>query len=265
MTGRICLITCEHFAREIAAVIQKLGSDNLTLYILPAVCTAPFPDMEKMRRLIAERRRNEQHLHLLMSGACLQSLHDSGDAAGELFLPPRREQCFYFLVNRDLVDHYQRQRGYLLTPGWLEKWRDHLAGWGFDQKTAREYFREATDRLVLLDTGLVPQAAAQLQEFSAYLDLPGLTAPVGLEMLTLQIEKLVQRQQWQEERNGLHDSLNREKGKLADYAMVYDLLGRITGIMAEKIVNHGERHALCPPGSFITSPSRTEKCRRSIP
>ncbi|MEI8079818.1 MAG: hypothetical protein WCH61_09365, partial [bacterium] len=116
---------------------------------------------------------------------------------------------------------------YLLTPGWLMQWREHLRLWGFDQVTARAFFRESCRRLLLLDTGVAPDAAAELASLRAYLDLPAELLPVDLDLLRLRLAG--QLQDWRAEDTARqHRDADRDAARhAADHAMTLDLLSRL--------------------------------------
>ena len=71
--------------------------------------------------------------------------------------------CFELLAGHEFLEPLLKQGCYLLTPGWLARWREYIKRWGFDQNTAREFFAESTPRLVLLDTLVDPNSAKELE------------------------------------------------------------------------------------------------------
>ncbi len=117
-----------------------------------------------------------------------------------------------------LVERCVAQGAFLLTPGWVVRWREQIGKWEFDQATARAFFHESCNKLVLFDTGVYGDCEPQLSAMGAYLDLPIQTVPVGLDMLRFSLLNLVMEL--------------REKGKplpppdhfFSDQLMIIDLL-----------------------------------------
>ena len=91
---------------------------------------------------------------------------------------------------------------YLLTPGWLRRWRQHMVAWGFDQPTARLFFAETTHRLVLLDTGVSADASMHLRGLADFLALPYQVIPVGLQRFAAHLARTL--------------AESNERGKLSD-------------------------------------------------
>jgi hypothetical protein len=116
----------------------------------------------------------------LLTGSCFETLLQK-PGTGEMRSP--LSQCFSMIAKSDLVERLNAEGAFLLSPGWVETWRQKLSAWGFDQATARIFFNEFARSLVLLDTGAYPECARHLAEFGEYLDLPVKSIPVGLKEL----------------------------------------------------------------------------------
>ncbi len=103
--------------------------------------------------------------------------------------PGGPETCFHLVAPAALVDGLLAAGAHLVTPGWLRAWRDHLEGMGLaEPAAARALVGEAARRVVLLDTGLGPDAAGPLAAFAAHLGLPAERIRVGLDHLRLRVD-----------------------------------------------------------------------------
>ena len=125
---------------------------------------------------------------------------------------------------------------YLLTPGWIIHWSRYLKQWGFDQKTARAFFGESTTSLVLLDTMVDTESPGHLREFAEFLGLPFQTIRVGLDFLRLRLANTVLTWSFSKESP---ESVTENHGgsfQKADYIMIFDVLGKLTGITNETAV-----------------------------
>ncbi len=130
----------------------------------------------------------------------------------ELFLPPA------------LVEHFMRKGSYIVTPGWLRDWRTHIEREGeavFDMLT------ESVQELVLIDTGTVAASEIELKNLAENAGLPYSVLPVGVDQLRLLIESNINK--WMStRREAFIEEARTSKRRVADYAMVFDLLGEIT-------------------------------------
>ncbi len=232
MTEPIRLVVCRHFVRELNAVVRATGYTEVVVTSFADLCMHPQATRRRAAAELMETVRSSDH-PTVMLGACFMS----SDAVQLREAPPERvifrDQCFHLLANRRLIDQLMAQGAYLLTPGWLEHWERHIEQWGFDRPTAREFFQEATRRLVMLDTEVDPRARDRLAEFGAFLDLPAEVLPVGLEYLTLEVERIVLRHRLRRSRVAEGGRPGADQ-RLADYSMAFDLLGSLTRIMSEE-------------------------------
>jgi hypothetical protein len=91
-----------------------------------------------------------------------------------------QEQCFHLVAPVDLVDAALTFGAYLVTPTWLRHWRARLAEMGFADADLRALFHEFAAKLVLLDTGIDPEAPGHLQAMGTHLGLPVERIEIGL-------------------------------------------------------------------------------------
>ena len=256
MADRLRLLVCQHYIREVDAVVRAAGFTDVTVASFADLCMHPQAGRRQAAQgLLAKIQGGDRETILL--GACFMSTE-----AGQLRQAPAdqvvfRDQCFHLLVNREIVDGMMAEGAYLVTPGWIENWKQHIERWGFDRPTAREFFQEATTRVVLLDTGVLPDAGPRLAAFGEFLQLPVETVPVGLGYLTLEVERIVQRRRLARLQARSGDDSPAADKRLADYSMAFDLLGSLAKIMSEEEASRtiaelftmlfGARHVLYVP------------------
>lgn len=142
--------------------------------------------------------------------------------------------CFHYFLNEATVQALLAKGKYLLTPGWLARWEEYLADWGFDQATARGFFQECLTGLVLLDTGVDPDGVRNLQAMAHYLGVPYEVLPVGLDHFAYIVKNRLL--EWQlvkdrQEHAAVQASLSQ---RIANYAMAFDLIIDLTQLMEEK-------------------------------
>lgn len=125
---------------------------------------------------------------ILMGGECLAHLGPPpDDMRGVLLL--KRPRCTALICGDYSFERHTAAGSYMVTAGWLDNWRSTAAGRGGGQSTGAEFIAENCDRITLLDTGSDPGSKAALGEFGEFVQRPVEVVPVGLELLTLQLEK----------------------------------------------------------------------------
>jgi len=254
MADKLCLLVCESLEREVAAVVESEGFDDVMVHTFPAHCGRPPIGWDALRGAIHACGKDYSQTHLL-GGACLAGLQAPPDDLHCRF--HKMDGCFSLFVGRDAVESHLRTGGYLLTPGWLARWQQHIGEWGFDQATAREFFAESATRLLLLDTGVDAASAERLAEFAGFVGLPFETVPVGLDFARLFLAKIILEWRLENERGESAKALTAADRRLADHALVFDLIGRLpeTTTEAAAIENIFELFTmLCAPASLIYVP-----------
>lgn len=136
----------DRLAGAMKDVFNEAGGED-TLLVIGARC---HPDMEKMAAGYGGR--------VVGAGNCIEMI--LGDKMAELDAEAR---TFY------------------LTAGWLDNWRNiFIEGLKWDGVDARQNFGYY-DRILLLDTGVVPIDDEKVLEFFDYTQVPVEIMPVGLD------------------------------------------------------------------------------------
>ena len=225
---------CDHFLAETQAAVAAEGWTDVEVFNIPAACARPWPDWQTLGPLVRAGQTSSPGV-CLAGGACLRVL-----AAAPQSSPPcavhALGRCCDWIIGGEAADRWVRQGAFLATPGWILHWREHVKEWGFDESTARQFFAESMKRLVLLDTGIHPGAAQCLAEFAAFAGLPSEIAPAGLEMYRLRLRVLVLEERLAQERRAHQAKAAENARKLADHAMIQDLILRIGSLRTEKQV-----------------------------
>jgi diguanylate cyclase (GGDEF)-like protein len=146
----------------------------------------------------------------------------------------RLKHCTQLLAGPDTLEKDIQSGSYLVTAGWLRHWREHMQAMGFDRDTASQFFQECSRDLLLLDTGTDTEAASALEAMGLYLGLPYRTRFVGLDHLRLFLDATIQRWRHTCETAATQELLARANRKVADYAMAFDLLVRLSHLTDEE-------------------------------
>ncbi|MHB1126480.1 MAG: HD domain-containing phosphohydrolase [Bacillota bacterium] len=160
------------------------------MHTFPAVCRSSRLNWDALKDHLGTGENNYGEI-ILLSGIC----------GGFLGTPPKElqncqissmEQCFHMFLDRELVNSYVTARAYLLTPGWLVQWKNHLEKWGFNRTTAQEYFAESFNKLVLLETCIDhDHYLSSLREFADFIGLPFERVPIGLDFFRMFLKQIM--------------------------------------------------------------------------
>lgn len=234
MGERLCLAVCSGFAPELSAAVAEAGWRDVDVLVLPTRCGRPPLRWDELRaRLPADC--NEV---LWFGRGCLDGL-----GAAPAGLPPvtmqRLDNCFHLVAPRPLVDEAVAAGAYLMTPSWLLRWRERLAGLGFQGDLAVEFLADTVTEMQLLDTGTEAAAVAALQGMAQALPLPMRRVAVGLDSTQARLAPAVQGWRGAQSQAALREALQRHAGELADHVAAMDLLARLVQLPREDAVVEG--------------------------
>ena len=137
---------------------------------------------------------------------------------------------------KSLVDSYIKDGAYIMTPGWLSNWKQFVTkNWGFDKKTAIEFYKEFCKKLLLLDTEVDSKALQNLKEFSEFIEQPYEVLPIGLDQFKLYVTNIINKIAYDESSRKLQRAMKNS----ADTSMAFDLISRLNQKLdEEEIINN---------------------------
>ena len=229
--SRVCILICSNFKPEARSILESEGLEDVMLKTFPAHHPCKVLTRDELIDLTSGDYRR---IHVL--GATCISGFGGMDEIPDNITIHGTGQCFELFAGRELVDQLVREGAYLVTPGWLADWRNHIINWGFDRKVAREFFKESTSKIVLLDTGVDEQVVGKMEAFATYVEMPCERIPVGLDMLRLRFSNIALEDQLERERVEGLDSLSLASRQSADYVMLFDLISNLAEINSEESV-----------------------------
>jgi len=231
------LSVCESFRREAESLAGTVGFEGTAIRVHPAKCLGRELGWEAILRGCPAQPPFERLC--VAGGHCVRRLAATNPDPGRIAICDAT-QCLYLLAGKTYVDHCQRRGSYVLSPGWLEHWEEHVRGWGFDRDTAPQFFAESMKDLVLLDTGLYPDASGHLNAMADFVRLPASSVPVGLDMFRRWAAELALRWRLDSAGKALTAARAEAQRVRAHAAMVLDLMSRLTDIHSEaEVIQHG--------------------------
>lgn len=221
MNDKISVVICNHYKLELKSVLSQKGFEDFLVIHAPTGHVDPTR-CSHTKKFVDNLLYKNQTTNLI-GGSCMSISNKTFRESGGVNLQ-KVNQCHYFLASEAIVDGLQNQGAYLVSPGWLISWKKKIDFWGFDQKTAQEFFHEATSKIVLLDTGVYEKSREDLKDFAQYLDLPYETLYVGLDHFKMYL-KIVMNE---------FKSADNEKERIqqdnndANYAMALELVHQLS-------------------------------------
>jgi signal transduction histidine kinase len=215
--GFVC---CDLLHDELTRCLARLGLPDAPQRVFDTAChlprsKSPYPDV-----LVTELLGEADRVVALCAACCADSDRHNGrvirvDMAtpGELFL------------GRDALEALSRAGTWIVLPGWVTRWRSIVVeDWGFDPESARDFFAETNDRMLLLDTGRPEPLDQQLAELSSYSGLPMKRRFVGVDHLEALLARVIERARWQTERARLEAQARKSRAVAAEHAAVADFV-----------------------------------------
>ncbi len=234
MAKKLCLLICENFRREAKAIVESEPFDDVSIVSFPSFCHHRQNNWDTLARII--RKHENMCSSIDMIGGCVFDKLGKPPKALEGCRCHKINFCFEKLAGRSTIDNYVKKGAYLLSPGWLSKWRRYLEDWGFDRITAREFFAESATKLVLFDTGIDKRSAEHIRELADYVNRPYDIEPVGLDYFRLFLTKIILNRRLEEQSKDLREVATNMSRHTADFAMITDLLAKMALLRTEEKV-----------------------------
>ncbi|MFO7859994.1 MAG: diguanylate cyclase [Desulfosalsimonas sp.] len=229
----VVVLVCEHFINEARAAVSELELCGVACASFPARCGRPPVTVEELRQAAAQAAPGPDARTVVFGGCCIDGIESFlTDAEGVSICST--PQCFEVVASKSFVEKLMAEGAFLVTPGWLTQWRQWIDQAGFDRPTARQYFAESMKRIVLLDTGIDSTAAQNLEAFAAFVDLPALQIPVGLDMFKVIVHRRVLMERQTAAGRRAQQNRQQHQQEQADFAMTLDLLSQLPGAVTEK-------------------------------
>ena len=255
MSEPLCLLVCDYYREEAERAAE--GMEGVTVVAYPADCDRTCR-VEQLNEALercppsTQGSAGEPGGALVIGSTCLRA------AAAD---PALAERCDFHLYDHcqtlfqgeDLLHPLLDDGAHLVTPGMLRHWRRAADGWGFQDEQAKAFFADSIASMVLLDTGVDEAANARLEALADYVGRPAVRVSVGLDHFRLQLRTLVAERRLVRSVKARRDTERR----LSEYAMIYDLIGRMTGLSEESRVidNILELFTmLCAPSGLVYLP-----------
>lgn len=227
-TPPITLAICTNFLPEAKVLVKRNEMENITLIPWEATCRRSLTSWDEVMSLVDQADKPANPLVII--GSCFsRSIGSALEDLNHVHLE-QLDHCFDLICSKEMVADLIKEGSYLVSSGWLTNWRQTLDDWGFDQRLAGQFFQETATKIVLLDTGIAPEAKTELQSFATHVGLPVHRIRVGLDHFFWRMSSIIgsARAEYQQQRLQLNEE------KLAQYELSLSLLDSLTDSKTEQ-------------------------------
>jgi len=232
MDQKLCIYVCSSYHPEVASVIDSASYPDVVIKSYPYDCINPSLHKENFYQIVQGSKKDFVKT-IVIGGSCIHSDRSTlGDNSALTFY--ELDYCMELIFNKESIRHFIEKRYYLVSNGWLSNYREQILNWGFDADTAKKFFSESSDKIMLLDTGISGEDLTQIKALSEYMGLPYEILPVGLSHCRHIIGSIIH--QWREDndRNKMSIQIAEISKKNADNSLVFEQMLRLVDLTDEK-------------------------------
>lgn len=180
MKNNLGIVICNNFLEEVKSIINTINIGN----VIVSTFTSEPKNIrnEKGIELMEAIKHCEEKCNkiiIILENEYYIDLNKLIDDK-EKYKICRLEHYFDLFINKDVITNFLNEKLYLITPGWLKKWKKNSDFLSLNKQNKK---------IRLLDTGIYEDNSTRLQELAEYLDLPYDSFFVGLDFFSMFIEK----------------------------------------------------------------------------
>ena len=219
---RLCIIICNSLAPEISHILQNGNYPDVTLKSFPAVCSGCSINDERIAEIIGNEPDQYSKIVVIVS-SCRGKKNITNNQNKKIEII-QLEQCLEILFPLPTIYHYISQGSYLVSNGWLRNYNRHIREWGFEANSAKNFFGESVQKIVLLETGLPGDYQTNLIALSEYMGVPADILPVEISYLQRFLDSVVLEWRNENERKTQNNRIAKLARESADYSLVFSHL-----------------------------------------
>jgi signal transduction histidine kinase len=232
MERKLCLVVCSYFFPEVQKIIKSGNYNSVVIKVYHTSCTSGSLTKEKINDIIS-KLSDEYSKVVFIGSSCIIGENVISDAENKIeFI--QLNQCFNLIINESILEHFTNKGYYIVSNGWLKNYKNHINDWGFDQTSAKHFFAESMNKVLLLDTGLDNDYLPQLEAISEYMGLDYEIFPIGLSYCKLLLDSIINQWNVEKERNSLNEKLASAFSRAANFVLAFDQLNNLIDLVEEK-------------------------------
>ncbi|MGJ8686871.1 MAG: ATP-binding protein [Spongiibacteraceae bacterium] len=225
----ICVLVCSNHEREIREVLASSDFDGVSYGTYPSQKGIPPLNWQDVGRVISQTKDCQ---HFCLFGGCCVPAPGNVPAEFDHVLVSKVDYCVKVLADGPFLDYLTEQGAYVISPGWLSEWQKNVQEMGLTADTVGA-FNDSVQEMILLDTGIAPDAATTMKECAAFFRLPYQIIPIGLDHFRAHIAALVlEKRHALMAKSHVKDSA-RTNRELAEYIMTLDVTNELATSFSE--------------------------------
>ena len=191
--GSVVLIGCSVFEAEIEALCAA-SWPGMEVRLITSMLHMEPGRLEAMLREAVDEALAQGQRVVLLYGDCCPRMADIEAMPG--VARTQGANCCQLLMGRETWRRLSREGAFFLPLEWLRRWREVFEhGLGLHGAEAPAVMGVMNQKLVYLDSGLVPPPVALLEACAEFCGLPVETLAVSLEPLKASIQEALDRLQ----------------------------------------------------------------------
>jgi len=236
MEAKLCIYICNTLVPEVSQLLQSGNYPDVAVKSFPAACIGCSLNDQRITDMVADEINHFSKIIFIVS-ACKGNknvLRPINEKIEIIHL----EQCFELYLSLPIIYHFIKQGNYLVSSGWLRNYKQHIHEWGFDEKSAKKFFGESMQQILLLETDLPGDYRQNLEALSEYMGLPFDIIPIGNSHLQKFIRSLTSNWRSENDRKALNERIAKITRESADYSLIFSQLKSMINLTDENLIEN---------------------------
>lgn len=162
-TKKTYFIACEKYESYYREVIEELKLDDINYKKIKCNCDKGIKERKSKHFLDFKTNDNV----IFKNGSNVSVDHEIDN-----FYEVKMNNCFEDVINKQDYQDLVNDGKFLITPDWLNNWKENLKIFGDEPKTIKMIFREFASAIVLIVYRINHKQIVQLNNLSEFFDLP---------------------------------------------------------------------------------------------
>jgi len=237
------VLCCNLLTEEVQRSLSRLGRRGTPIVSTAASCHVasskeelPASVLENLWRRSTRAIAVCMNCRLVPTGTRVSDGRVGAIQDGQLIRLRVETQGELFL-GADATERALSEGAFILLPGWVRKWKQMVVdSWGFDETTARLFFRDSMNRFLFVDTGCHKGWEADLEELTQFAGLPCEIRHVGTSHLESLLGRELQRAELEAQIGEVRQELQSSRATSADYATMCEFVRGLGSLVDQEDV-----------------------------
>ncbi|MDY0374807.1 MAG: diguanylate cyclase [Desulfobacterium sp.] len=185
---KLNILVCENYLREFQAIAEDEKARDVRLVSFPSLCSRG-PSSKSSSISETPETSLTANTVLICSKFCKSPRKNV--YGKDWFRVYESTFCYSHLINDQISRFFFEEGYYVITTGWLLRWKANLEDQGFSRETARQFYGEWCQKIIFLDTDISKSSKKDLEDLSEYLQIPSKIIPVSLEPMRAFFRKIL--------------------------------------------------------------------------